>query len=63
MAETKSNVIPLHTPAQRAALPDAYGESIDSLATMTVAEKAAYAHFRGWPHFGPACPTCMGGAS
>jgi hypothetical protein len=57
VADTPSNVVPLHTPAQRALLP-AYTES---LATMTIGEKAAYAHFRGWPHFGPACPECMGG--
>lgn len=64
MSDTTADVTPLHTPAQRAAMAAlAHYETTDQsrYLPLSPAELVAVAHLRGWAHFGPMCPVCMGG--
>jgi hypothetical protein len=64
MSDTNATVVPLHTPAQRAAMSAlVHYERTDgaSLLPLSTDEKVVIAHLRGWAHFGPMCRLCMAG--
>lgn len=61
MPDTTASVTPLHTPEQRAmiAAREHYeAQEPASGGTLSVEEKVAVAHIRGYAHFGPLCRMC-----